>query len=411
MENSTIKKFNVKNLTQDQEMQLAGIEEFIQRQLVATDDQPAVAVINGKAGTGKSVVLTELFKRLQNSARQNVGPYQGTHNIFTVNHPELLKVYQELASTEPNLRKKDYQRPTSIINAAHKNGTKYDVVLVDEGHLLLSKSEPYIKFYQDNQLTELMKIAKVVVVVFDFEQVMQSKAYWSHALLDEVTAHAKRQDFDLDLQYRVQANPAILNWLDAFGEGELLPLPDDLGDYDLRIFDRAADMFDVIKKRDHEVGLSRMVATSGFKRLPNGQHHVYMDDFDLPWDEYDPQKTPWAERPESINQVGSIYTIQGFDLNYAGVILGPPFEYDASNNHMVVNTADVTHREIYKKTPRLTDPAAIAKMQADVMYHAASILVTRGVKGLYLTAADDGLRQALLTLQTEWEQRNAKMDD
>lgn len=104
------------------------------------------------------------------------------------------------------LRKKDYLRPTSLINQAHKQHEKYDVVVADEGYLLFSKFEPYIKFMQDNQLSELIKIAKVVVVVFYLEQVMQSKAFWNQALIDEVTHAAVTKTFDLDLQYRVQAN-------------------------------------------------------------------------------------------------------------------------------------------------------------------------------------------------------------
>ncbi|AEX77669.1 DNA/RNA helicase domain-containing protein [Corynebacterium diphtheriae] len=35
----------------------------------------------------------------------------------------------------------------------------------------------------------------------------------------------------------------------------------------------------------------------------------------------------WAEKPHTINEVGSIFTIQGFDLNYAGVIIGPSVQY------------------------------------------------------------------------------------
>ena len=35
----------------------------------------------------------------------------------------------------------------------------------------------------------------------------------------------------------------------------------------------------------------------------------------------------WAEQPQTIDEVGSTYTIQGFDLNYAGVILGPSVKY------------------------------------------------------------------------------------
>lgn len=40
----------------------------------------------------------------------------------------------------------------------------------------------------------------------------------------------------------------------------------------------------------------------------------------MPWDQYNYTATPWAEIPSTINEVGSIYTCQGFDLNYAGII-------------------------------------------------------------------------------------------
>jgi hypothetical protein len=35
----------------------------------------------------------------------------------------------------------------------------------------------------------------------------------------------------------------------------------------------------------------------------------------------------WAEQSHTINEVGSTFSIQGFDLNYAGVILGPSVKY------------------------------------------------------------------------------------
>ena len=40
----------------------------------------------------------------------------------------------------------------------------------------------------------------------------------------------------------------------------------------------------------------------------------------------------WAEKDYSINEAGSIFTIQGFDLAYAGVILGPSVKYDKEMN-------------------------------------------------------------------------------
>lgn len=393
MKNSAVEKFNVTDLTENQKQQLAKIEGFVQQQLQQSES--SIAVIEGAAGTGKSVILTKLFEKLQTGAKNPTSPYYGLKNKFTVNHPELLKVYQELSTTIPSLKKGDYIRPTSLINQAHKNNQRYDVIVVDEGHLLLSKPEPYIRFTQDNQLSELIKLAKVVIVVFDFQQVMQSKMFWNRSLLEKCLAPYPHQTFNLTMQYRMQAPASVQAWIKALSAGQLSALPKDLGDYDLRIFSRAADMYELVKEKNESFGLSRMLATTGFTKRTATEHNVYLDDFDLPWDEYDVQTTPWAERPESIHEVGSIYTIQGFDLNYAGVILGPPFRYDEANDQLYIDTDKVTHREIYKKTPHVTDEKSMQQMKQLVMFHVLNVLLTRGTRGLYLTAADDDLRQRL----------------
>ena len=396
MTNFALEKFNVTNLTENQVEQLTKIENYIQKQLQQATN--SVVVIEGAAGTGKSVILTKLFEKLQRGTKELDSAYYGLKNKFTVNHPELLKVYQELSETVTSLKKSDYMRPTSLINQAHKNKQRYDVIVVDEGHLLLSKPEPYIRFKQDNQLSELIKLARVVIVVFDFNQVMQSKMFWNRALLEKCLAPYPHQTFELTMQYRMQAPASVQTWVSALASGTILSLPKDVGHYDLRIFERAADMYATIKQRNEAVGLSRMLATTGFVKRSATEHNVYLDDFNLPWDEYDVQTTPWAERPASINEVGSIYTIQGFDLNYAGVILGPPFMYDEEKDRIFIDTDKVTHREIYKKTPHITDEKAKEEMKQSVMFHVLNILLTRGTRGLYLTAADDKLRDRLMQL-------------
>lgn len=396
MTNTIFEKFNVANLTTQQLEDLDALEGFITDGLKSS--QTHVAVIEGAAGTGKSVLLTALFRKLQRSARSNEGTYAGTVNYFAVNHPELLKVYQAMSMQIPELRQKDYVRPTSLINKLDKENDNADVVVIDEGHLLLSKAEPYVKFTQDNQLAEMIKRAKVVVVVFDFNQVMQSKMMWTPNLLKEQLVGTTVKTFTLGYQHRVQGSSDLNEWLSQLGHGQLMPVPTDLGGYDVRIYDRAADMFQQIKLRDAEMGLSRVVATTGFVRRNADEHHVYMDDFDLPWDEYDPQKIPWAERPESLYEVGSIYTVQGFDLNYVGVILSPAYEYDSETDCIVINPDKVTHREIYKRRNDVKNPIDIANLQQAYMMNALHVLVTRGIHGMYLTAADPALRERLLKL-------------
>ena len=35
----------------------------------------------------------------------------------------------------------------------------------------------------------------------------------------------------------------------------------------------------------------------------------------------------WAEQPHTIHEIGSTYTVQGFDLNHVGVVIGPSVKY------------------------------------------------------------------------------------
>ncbi|MBS9336739.1 DUF2075 domain-containing protein [Fructobacillus papyrifericola] len=386
------------DLSTEQVRVIGQLKEYIQAGLQS--DRHHVAIIEGAAGTGKSVILTKLFKEIRDGKPDPTSPYYGLKTAFTVNHPELLKVYQDMGSKYQNIYKKDYQRPTSIINGLDKKGEELDVLFIDEGHLLLTKSEPYVKFRQQNQLTELIRLAKVVVVVFDFAQVIQSKMYWDQQLLDRVVSDVPHRVFPLDFQYRMQASPAVKEWIDAFAKGDLekLPSKEKLQGYDLEIFARAADLFKKLKQVDQKIGMARVVSTTGFHHDEDGKHHVVMDDFDLPWDEYDPQELTWAKRPESINEVGSIYTVQGFDLNLVGLLLSPAFEYDSKKDRIWVNPKKVIHREIYKKSPHLTDEKAIAKAKQDFMLNALNILAKRGRYGLYIAAADPALSKRLQEL-------------
>ena len=161
------------------------------------------------------------------------------------------------------------------------------------------------------------------------------------------------------------------------------------------MFATAGELYEKIKAQNKAVGLSRVVATSGFPRI-DGRHNVEMDTFSLPWDEWDPQRTHWAKRESSITQVGTIYTLQGFDLNYVGMIIGPSFGYDPKTDQMTIIPEKYSHKEIFKKRQDMQfTPAQYQDFIANVL----NVLIKRGKYGLYLTAYDDALRKRLLELQ------------
>ena len=68
-------------------------------------NHPAVFTIYGEAGTGKSVVLSALFDQLQKLNHQTGSQLYKTQNYFLVNHPELLKVYKQIAGPIKELYK------------------------------------------------------------------------------------------------------------------------------------------------------------------------------------------------------------------------------------------------------------------------------------------------------------------
>lgn len=383
-------------LTKEQAALVNRIMAFIQAHLAA--DYPAVFSIYGEAGTGKSVLLSNLFDRIQLAAKQSTGVLAGTRNYFLVNHPELLKVYKQIAGQFPELLKKNYQRPTSFINQLIKKQATADVVVIDEAHLLLSKPDHYNNFYYQNQLVEIIKRAKVVVLVFDPDQVLRMKSLWTTKRLQAITHQFPHVDYHLQQQFRLQAPPALLHWFDQLAAGVIKPLPKiDRHQYDFRIFADAEKMREAIVKRNLETGLARILSTSGYpSTLDGGKHYIREGRFKMPWDQYNFTQTPWAEIPSTINKVGSIYTCQGFDLNYAGIIIGPPFYQQAGTAALQVDLSKITDTEMFKRRDDVTDPRQKHQLEVKMVRNALNVLLKRGVHGTYLYAHDPLLRQTLM---------------
>lgn len=399
MINKAIAKLDpFKQLTTEQQNLINRILTFTETHLQA--DYPAVFTIYGDAGTGKSVVLSALFTQIQIMTRQKEAPFKDRENYFLVNHPEILKVYKQIAGPINDLYKKDYMRPTSFINQMDKKHTSADVVVIDEAHLLLSKPDHYNNFYYQNQLQEIIKRSKVVILVFDQYQVLRMKSLWTDQRLEKITHQYPHEDYHLLHQFRMTAPDDLIAWFNDFTDGKLSPLPKDAQhNYDFRVFNDAEEMRQEIVKRNNEVSLSRILSTSGYpSTLDGGKHYIIEGRFKIPWDQYNYTSTPWAEIPSTIDEVGSIYTCQGFDLNYVGIIIGPPFSLNKKTKQIQINLDKITDIEMFKKRDDLFDAAQIKKLEQKMVMNSLNVLFKRGIYGCYLYAHDSALRQELINL-------------
>lgn len=406
MQNKAADKLSpFKKLTIEQQNLVTQIISFTKQHI--NYNFPAIFTIYGEAGTGKSVVLSSLFYQIQKLRHERTSSIYQTNNYFLVNHPELLKVYRQIAGTLPNLLKKNFQRPTTFINQLDKKNEQADIVVIDEAHLLLSKPDHYNNFYHENHLTEIIKRSKVVILVFDPYQVLKMKTLWTKNSLEKIVQSYPHQSYYLKHQFRMTAPYELLSWFNSFTKQKLIkPIPQNINNYDFRIFNDAEKMRKEIVKRNCEVGLSRILSTSGYPSiLDGGKHYIQEGKFKMPWDQYNYTAIPWAEIPQTIHEVGSIYTCQGFDLNYVGIIIGPPISQIPGKNKIQVNLDKITDIEMFKKRKDLTDPLEIKTLEEKMVLNSLNVLFKRGIKGTYLYAHDPLLRKTLISMFKQTQQQ------
>jgi DUF2075 family protein len=373
-------------MTAEQQQLEAELFTYIQQH--REDEQSAVFLLRGDAGSGKSAVLAQVFTHLQARGRGD--------NHLLVNHNEMLKVYKEVAAASPALRKKDFEKPTPFINRMQKMDARADVVFVDEAHLLLSRSDPYNRYRGANQIHDLLQLTHVLVLVVDFDQVVKLKSHWNESRLGATLAGHPVREFRLHAQLRMQ-DAAVSDWINDFVAGRLRALPHPAA-YELQVFTDGQPLYDWVQQRNRQVGLSRLIATSDFpfRVFDDKQWFVDAGSLHLPWDKINFTDRPWAERPETLHEVGSIYTIQGFDLNYAGVIIGPSIDYDPQTDRVVAIPAQFEDQEAMRKRADLQNPEAAVRA---LIMHTANILLKRGRMGLGIYAVNPRLRERLQELQ------------
>lgn len=362
-------------------------------------DKPAVFFIKGEAGTGKSVVLSSTFNAIQDLAKDEHPKLRRTENHLLVNHQEMIKTYETISESLPNLKKKNFMKPTTFINQAKSGKIFPDITLVDEAHLLLSREDAYNNYRGDNHLKDIINSSKVTIIVFDEKQFLKLKSYWSEDLFKEISKDAKVETFELTDQFRIQADDEVVNWIDDFVNKKVRPVPETNDDYELKVFDDAGDMFNLIQQKDKEHKLSRIVATFDYEHKKDGaEYYVEEIGFKGVWNTTEHKQT-WAERKDTIKEVGSIYTVQGFDLNYVGVILGPSVSYDEEKEELVILPHKYKDVEAFRDSTKKTVEYNVQDTKEQIILNSINVLMKRGVKGLYIYANDEKLRRALNRLK------------
>jgi DUF2075 family protein len=99
--------------------------------------------------------------------------------------------------------------------------------------------------------------------------------------------------------------------------------------------------------------------------------------------------TIWATRPEGIDEVGCIYSAQGFEFDYIGVIWGPDLRWDPHKSRWLADLK-ASKDNGWKKGLAAQPDVAVEQLQ-----HIYRVLATRGMKGAHFYFVDENTRRRI----------------
>src|SRR3989344_7347178 len=354
----------------------------------------AVIIVHGGPGTGKSVIALNL---LADAAKKKFKAFYACKSKPFVSGLSSL-VGHDAEQLISNLNR-------FIPSRVKENGG--DLVLIDEAHRIgKTSNNQFTKAYSRTampQIDQIMRFAKTSVFFIDDLQNIRSLEIGSAELIRETAKkfNCSIDEVRLETQFRCMGSNNYLTWLESvLGYTESQLSLSDSEKFDFKIFNTPQELYNVllekevegIKNNPNKGNFSRIVA--GFclpwsqKLDANGElvKDVVIGEFAMPWETHDKVTPPkgyakwyeWAYKPEGIKQVGCIYTAQGFEFDYIGVIIGDDLIYNLEEDRLEANiaaTADPMLRR-YKDN--------FDKYVKNIY----RVLMSRGMKGCYIYCTD-----------------------
>lgn len=412
--NSNLFKYSpYKELT---ETQLEAVSEILDFLL---DEQLKVMVIEGGAGTGKSVISSYLFKLLNSDLSEYDGEELSEEFKVVIDRVRAIKdkapiqkmaLAISMSSFRSTMEKVFANIPglgrDMVIALGKLAESRYDLVVVDEAHRLKQRKnlayysafdEPARKLnldpYSTNEMEWVLLQSQKAVFFYDkFQSIKPSD------IDDEQFITLKNRSttkvFQLKEQLRSQGGTAFSEFLERAFSNELNPkerfiLPP-YSKFEFEYFDSIHDLRNQILSKNKAYGLSRLIAGFSWEwksknTKKKSEKDIEIDGLHLKWNS---DKSDWINSKESSFEVGSIHKVQGYDLNYCGVIFGKEIDFDWRENCFVV----------YKKEYKDKNGKNGIKDERQLLNYLLNIYKTcilRGIRGTYVFAVNPGMKKYL----------------
>lgn len=368
-----------------------------------------VFIIRGGAGTGKTVLMNNIIAQLlgvnisrrKNSLhppirigvclKTNMRDY--TRDIFKTYGKNLNDYGLYIGNWMDILREAQLER--------------FDYIVVDESQRLLKykkdlfppQAKKFLEKYKKKDVLNLiLDSSDKVLLFYDDTQTIRANDIdpigdkGSYNKIYNFLKHPIKLDETLSVQYRIKINTDYkrynknysnnyINYIKyMLGISEKVPKNlDFLNTSYFKIVTTLTELKNYTdgKKKIFPFKTSRII--SGYSR-PN--NYVWKELNNMSWNT---NHYKWSTHEKYSNEVGSIHAIQGYDMDYIGLIVGKDIMYDSENEKIICN------KNLYydvKGKAKLNDEELL-KFVKNIYY----VLFTRGIYGIRVYFDDPDFRK------------------
>lgn len=278
-----------------------------------------------------------------------------------------------------------------------------DLVVCDEAHRLRETSSTRWKKSTKLQVDEIIEASKASVFFLDEYQAVRPDEVGNVTLISDraKSLGAAVQCINLDVQFRCAGCEAYMRWLEGLlGFGPECPASIWRGEYDFTVCESTEEMEADLREKVTKGFSTRIVAgfcwpwSDPVKGQPLPED-VVIGPWRRPWNIKPPEMrggspppasrhpyTKWANGLECFGQVGCIYSIQGLEFDYVGVIWGEDLIWDAGRGL----TAQPN-----KNFDRVAKRGAKGNLDSfsRLLRQTCRVLLSRGMRGCRVVCLDD----------------------
>ena len=350
------------------------------------DARKTVLIVRGGPGTGKSVIAINLMADLLT---------KGYNAQYATGSRAFTETLRKVIGFRGGAQFKYFNSYTSA------DYNSVDVLIADEAHRIRKTSSsrytPKGKRSDVAQVEELIRASKVAVFFIDDDQVVRPDEIGSVRYIQKCAEKTGCTvlEYELETQFRCAGSSAFVNWVNntlgiketanaTWGRDET---------FEFGLVESPEVLEETVMKKAGEGFSARM--TAGFcwpwsDARPDGTlaDDVVIGGYRRPWNAKPearklakgiPKALTWAHDAGGLGQIGCVYTAQGFEFDYVGVIFGKDLTYNRSTDSWEAHPEN-SHDSVVKRS----GPKFI-----DLVKNTYRVLLTRGMKGCYVYFQDN----------------------